>query len=124
MAGFLMGERMDAERIDVVESENDGNAVFEARIIVEFTSMEEAEFFAEEFMARGMLGLMDFQLPSMHWCGLQFYYFYLELDMPKVGGRHFAYTKKGKAAAKKYAKKSGKKIKKKKKAWLINGSYF
>ena len=61
-----MGERMDAERIDVVESENDGNAVFEARIIVEFTSMEEAEVFAEEFMARGMLGLMDFQLPSMH----------------------------------------------------------
>ena len=61
-----MGERMDAERSDVVESENDGNAVFEARIIVEFTSMEEAEFFAEEFMARGMLGLMDFQLPSMH----------------------------------------------------------
>ena len=36
--------------------------------------------------------------------------------MPKVGGRHFAYTKKVKAAAKKYAKKSGKKIKKKKKA--------
>ena len=61
-----MGERMDAERIDVVESENDGNAVFEARIIVEFTSMEEAEFFAEEFMARGMLGLMDFQMESMH----------------------------------------------------------
>ncbi len=25
--------------------------------------------------------------------------------MPKVGGRHFAYTKKGKAAAKKYAAK-------------------
>lgn len=57
---------MDAERIDVVESENDGGVVFEARIIVEFTSMEEAEFFAEEFMKRGMLGLMDFQLPSMH----------------------------------------------------------
>ena len=36
--------------------------------------------------------------------------------MPKVNGRHFAYSKKGKAAAKKYAKKSGKKIKKKKKA--------
>ena len=57
---------MDAERIDVVESENDGTAVFEARIIVEFTSKEAAEFFAEEFMARGMLGLMDFQIPSMH----------------------------------------------------------
>jgi hypothetical protein len=25
--------------------------------------------------------------------------------MPKVGGKHFAYTKKGKAAAKKYAAK-------------------
>ena len=25
--------------------------------------------------------------------------------MPKVGGRHFAYTKKGKAAAKRYAAK-------------------
>jgi hypothetical protein len=36
--------------------------------------------------------------------------------MPKVGGRHFAYSKKGMAAAKKYAKKSGKKVKKKKKA--------
>ena len=57
---------MDAERIDVVESENDGTAVFEARIIVEFTSKEEAEFFAEEFKARGMLGLMDFQMESMH----------------------------------------------------------
>ena len=57
---------MDAERIDVGESEKDGTAIFEAHIVVEFTSMEEAEFFAEEFMARGMLGLMDFQIPSMH----------------------------------------------------------
>ena len=31
--------------------------------------------------------------------------------MPKVGGRKFSYTKKGKAAAKKYAKKVGKKVK-------------
>ena len=57
---------MDAERIDVVESEKDGTAVFEAHIVVEFISMEVAEFLAEEFMARGMLGLMDFQIPSMH----------------------------------------------------------
>ncbi len=57
---------MDAERVDVIESEKGGDAIFEARIVVEFASMEEAEFFAEEFMARGMLGLMDFQLPSMH----------------------------------------------------------
>ena len=32
--------------------------------------------------------------------------------MPKVGGRSFGYTKAGKAAAKKYAKKTGKKMKK------------
>jgi hypothetical protein len=61
-----MGERMDAERIDVVESEKDGTAVFEAHIVVEFTSKAEAEFFAEEFMERGMLGLMDYQMESMH----------------------------------------------------------
>ena len=29
--------------------------------------------------------------------------------MPRVGQKHFAYTKKGKAAAKKYAKKKNKK---------------
>jgi len=34
--------------------------------------------------------------------------------MPSVGGKKFAYTKKGKAAAKKYAKKTGKKMKSKK----------
>ena len=32
--------------------------------------------------------------------------------MPKVGKKHFAYMAKGKAAAKKFAKKSGKKVKK------------
>jgi|TARA_R100000005_G_C4820808_1_gene102237 hypothetical protein len=32
--------------------------------------------------------------------------------MPRVGKKKFAYTKKGKAAAKKYAKKSGKKMRK------------
>ena len=31
--------------------------------------------------------------------------------MPKVGKKKFTYTKKGKTAAKKYAKKTGKKIK-------------
>jgi hypothetical protein len=30
--------------------------------------------------------------------------------MPKVGKRQFSYTSKGKASAKKYAKKSGKKM--------------
>jgi len=30
--------------------------------------------------------------------------------MPKVGTKQFAYTKKGKAAAKSYAKKKGKKV--------------
>ena len=33
-----------------------------------------------------------------------------ELAMPKVGKRKFPYTKKGKAAAKKVAKKTGKKV--------------
>ena len=31
--------------------------------------------------------------------------------MPKVGTKKFAYNKKGKAAAKRYAKKTGKKMK-------------
>ena len=34
--------------------------------------------------------------------------------MPKVGKKKFSYTKKGKTAAKKYAKKTGKKMVKKK----------
>ena len=34
--------------------------------------------------------------------------------MPKVGKKKFAYTAKGKAAAKTYAKKAGKKVTKKK----------
>jgi|TARA_R110002012_G_C11417452_1_gene587808 hypothetical protein len=34
--------------------------------------------------------------------------------MPKVGSKKFSYTKKGKAAAKSYAKKTGKKVKSKK----------
>jgi hypothetical protein len=36
--------------------------------------------------------------------------------MPKVGKKKFSYTAKGKAAAKKYAKKAGKKVSKAKKA--------
>tara|TARA_R100000995_G_scaffold82542_1_gene56591 strand:- start:977 stop:1108 length:132 start_codon:yes stop_codon:yes gene_type:complete len=36
--------------------------------------------------------------------------------MPKVGGKKFSYTKKGKAAAKKYAKRTGKKMTKKTKS--------
>ena len=35
--------------------------------------------------------------------------------MPKVGKRQFSYTKKGQAAAKKYAKATGKPMTKKKK---------
>jgi hypothetical protein len=34
--------------------------------------------------------------------------------MPKVGTKHFSYTKKGKEAAKKYAKKKNMKVKYKK----------
>jgi hypothetical protein len=30
--------------------------------------------------------------------------------MPKVGSKHFSYSKKGRAAAKSYAKKSGKRV--------------
>ena len=37
--------------------------------------------------------------------------------MPKVGKKHYPYTKKGVAAAKKAAKKSGKKMTKKKKGY-------
>tara|TARA_R110000824_G_C14720745_1_gene625075 strand:- start:340 stop:465 length:126 start_codon:yes stop_codon:yes gene_type:complete len=36
--------------------------------------------------------------------------------MPKVGGKKFAYGKKGVAAAKSYARKTGKKVKMPKKA--------
>ena len=35
--------------------------------------------------------------------------------MPKVGRKKFAYTSKGKAAAKRYARKTGKKVKSRKK---------
>lgn len=35
--------------------------------------------------------------------------------MPKVGGKHFAYTKAGRAAARSEAKRTGKKIMNKKK---------
>jgi len=41
--------------------------------------------------------------------------------MPKVGTKKFAYTAKGKAAAKAYAKKAGKKVTTKKK--LIKKNY-
>jgi len=36
--------------------------------------------------------------------------------MPKVGKKHFSYSKKGKEAAKAYAKKTGKKVTRKKKS--------
>ena len=35
--------------------------------------------------------------------------------MPKEGKKHFSYSKKGKAAAKAYTKKTGKKVTRKKK---------
>lgn len=35
--------------------------------------------------------------------------------MPKVGAKHFAYTKAGKAAAKAEAKRTGKRVEKKRK---------
>lgn len=39
----------------------------------------------------------------------------MEVGMPKVGKRHFSYTPKGKAAAKRYSKRTGKKMTRKKK---------
>jgi hypothetical protein len=44
--------------------------------------------------------------------------------MPNVGGKKFGYSKKGKAAAKAYAKRTGKKITKgKKKSKSKRGKY-
>ena len=37
-----------------------------------------------------------------------------EITMPKVGGKHFKYSAEGKKAAKAYAKKTGKKVTRKK----------
>ena len=37
--------------------------------------------------------------------------------MPKVGKKKFSYTKKGKKAAKRYAKKTGKKVRKMKRGY-------
>jgi len=39
------------------------------------------------------------------------------LDMPKVGKRHYPYTAKGRAAAKKASKRTGQKMTKKKKKY-------
>ena len=39
--------------------------------------------------------------------------------MPMVGKKKFAYTKKGKMAAKKAAKKMGKKVKMRKEKWIL-----
>jgi hypothetical protein len=41
--------------------------------------------------------------------------------MPKVGKKKFSYTAKGKTAAKKYAKKTGKKVSKAKKRTSAGG---
>jgi hypothetical protein len=37
--------------------------------------------------------------------------------MPKVGGKRFSYSKKGKKAASRYAKKTGQKVAKKKRSY-------
>ena len=37
-----------------------------------------------------------------------------EIDMPEVGGTHYSYTKKGKRAAAKAARRTGQKVKNKK----------
>ena len=43
--------------------------------------------------------------------------------MPEVGGKKFSYTKKGKAAAKAYAKRTGKRIVKAKKKPVRKRAY-
>ena len=43
--------------------------------------------------------------------------------MPKVGGKHFSYSKKGKAAAKAYAKRTGKRLVKGKKKSIKRKGY-
>ena len=43
--------------------------------------------------------------------------------MPKVGGKKFSYSKKGKAAAKAYAKRTGKNITKAKKTTTRKRAY-
>ena len=44
--------------------------------------------------------------------------------MPKVGKKHFSYTKRGKAAARRLAKKTGKKVKKAKKRTRKKRKYY
>ena len=58
----------EAERIDVVKNMApfDEGPIWEARIVVHFRSEEEADGFAEEFMLRGMLGMLDFDIPKIH----------------------------------------------------------
>ena len=43
--------------------------------------------------------------------------------MPKVGGKQFSYSKKGKAAAKAFAKRTGKRLVKAKKKTVRKRSY-
>ena len=43
--------------------------------------------------------------------------------MPKVGGKHFSYSKKGKAAAKAFAKRTGKRLVKSKKKPIRRKGY-
>ena len=58
----MEAEKMEAERIDVIEFERNGARVYEARIVVEFESESDAEGFADAFMARGIIGLMDYDI--------------------------------------------------------------
>jgi|TARA_R100000781_G_C4036212_1_gene112344 hypothetical protein len=58
----MEAEKMETERIDVIESERNGTRVYEARIVVEFESENDAEGFADAFMARGIIGLMDYDI--------------------------------------------------------------
>ena len=70
----------------------------------------EEHFYKFVCMGRHLWYLVVLNGEPLHWLSND-----LEVDMPKVGKKHFSYTAKGRTAAKKYAKKTGKKMTNKKK---------
>ena len=53
-------------RIDVVDIPQEGGSLAEARIVVEFETTEEARDWADEFLVKGVLFVMDGPGPVMH----------------------------------------------------------
>jgi hypothetical protein len=70
----------------------------------------EEHFYKFVCMGRHLWYLVVLNGEPLHWLSND-----MEVDMPKVGKKHFSYTAKGRTAAKKYAKKTGKKMTNKKK---------